>query len=74
MVVKRLKRTGDGSHVNAHGELTVKPEIDYQPIDKNSNHHHHHHHIENQIWGWGDKDMEVEDVQDAEIFNPDKAE
>ncbi|XP_033226668.1 (11Z)-hexadec-11-enoyl-CoA conjugase-like [Belonocnema kinseyi] len=67
MVNKRAARTGDGSR-------EPRPEKPDQEEDYEGHHHHHHHHHhdhshENVVWGWDDKDMAEEDMQDAEIYN-----
>ncbi|KAK5650535.1 hypothetical protein RI129_001564 [Pyrocoelia pectoralis] len=53
MIEKRAKRTGDGSRTIKNFEGDV------------TDHHHHHE----GIWGWGDMDMKLEDVQDVKVYN-----
>lgn len=53
MIIKRATRTGDGSK--------------YERTDDHYDEHHHTH--EGAIWGWGDTDMALEDMQEAEIIN-----
>ncbi|XP_072392437.1 acyl-CoA Delta-9 desaturase-like [Diabrotica undecimpunctata] len=55
MVRKRIARTGDGSH--AYGKLPLE----------NGNTQDHHELNENVVWGWDDKDMKVEDINDVTI-------
>lgn len=55
MVRKRVKRTGDG---------TWKGDQESQP-DENDNLHHHH----DSVWGWGDRDMKEDDIQDVRVYN-----
>lgn len=33
------------------------------------NSHHHIFSDKDTIWGWGDKDMKHEDIEDAQIYN-----
>jgi stearoyl-CoA desaturase (Delta-9 desaturase) len=37
----------------------------YQQMDDHHDEHHHTH----EIWGWGDTDMAIEDMQEVEIIN-----
>ncbi|KAG5875362.1 hypothetical protein JTB14_020660 [Gonioctena quinquepunctata] len=57
MVMKRVKRTGDGSWKNKKNA-----NIDTEE------HEDHHHHSEG-LWGWGDTDMKQEDIRDVKVFN-----
>jgi len=36
---------------------------------RTDDHDEHHHSHEGAIWGWGDADMALEDMQEAEIIN-----
>lgn len=62
MVNKRAARTGDGSRQPRPVEKTEQEE------EYKGQHHHDHSH-ENVVWGWDDKDMAEEDMEDAEIYN-----
>lgn len=54
MIMKRISRTGDGSHPWAH-----------ESYDTNEGHCH----PENPVWGWDDTDMPEEERQLAEIVH-----
>lgn len=56
MIEKRAKRTGDGSRALSNGD-----------DDITTNEHSHHH--DDSIWGWGDMDMKLEDVQHVKVYN-----
>ncbi|XP_031334554.1 acyl-CoA Delta(11) desaturase-like isoform X1 [Photinus pyralis] len=55
MIEKRAKRTGDGSRASSNGDGEI------------TNDHSHHH--DDTIWGWGDMDMKLEDVQHVKVYN-----
>lgn len=56
MIRKRAKRTGDGTWKGLQENQSLR----------NENDHHHHH---ESIWGWGDRDMKEDDIQDVRHFN-----
>lgn len=55
MIKKRVARTGDGTRKLDDGEGATDG----------------HEHVTHggDVWGWGDKSMKVEDIQDATIYN-----
>lgn len=53
-IQKRAARTGDGSKYGCSAEDHNGPQ---------------HVHDDGAIWGWGDADMPIEDMKDAEIIN-----
>lgn len=55
MISKRVKRTGDGTWKGNHKIQTDEED-------------HHHHHSDG-VWGWGDKDMKIDDIQDVRVYN-----
>lgn len=55
MIKKRVARTGDGTRKLDEGE------------GANDGHEHVTH--GGDVWGWGDKSMKAEDIQDATIYN-----
>lgn len=70
VIRKRAERTGDGS--NAYSNC-IKTDARMQQSRNNNNqndhHHHQHHHDEEQVWGWDDKDLNLDDKKYAIIFN-----
>lgn len=61
MIRKRVLRTGDGS--NRYAEANTAQEKLYAYVNDPNNNE------EGMIWGWDDKDMNVEDKCDAKILN-----
>ena len=54
MIMKRVNRTGDGTR-----------KIDQLIHGLNDDHHHE----DDQVWGWGDKDMTEEDFSYVKVYN-----
>jgi stearoyl-CoA desaturase (delta-9 desaturase) len=59
-ILKRVARTGDGSHKFSRNSNSN--EISDSFTDKN------HDSNEDNLWGWGDKDMNAEDYKHVSIF------
>lgn len=59
MILKRIKRTGDGTWRNG--------QIDQQ--DEPGHDHHDHDLYGDQVWGWGDQDMKDEDIKAVKVHN-----
>ncbi|XP_072392429.1 (11Z)-hexadec-11-enoyl-CoA conjugase-like [Diabrotica undecimpunctata] len=55
MIRKRVARTGDGSWIDVKGKGILNA-----PTETTS-----HNFYEDCVWGWGDKDMKEEDIQDV---------
>lgn len=56
MILKRMARTGDGSHKYGTGPIPNPPGKE-------------HSHYGDHLWGWGDQDMKDEDRQDVQRYN-----
>lgn len=54
MISRRVKRTGDGTWNGNHQSQTEEED--------------HHHHSDG-VWGWGDKDMKIDDIKDVRVYN-----
>lgn len=62
MVLKRVRRTGDGTHasmvdMNNNSEITNEMVL-----------HLNHENEETMIWGWDDKDIKEDDRRGANII------
>ncbi|CAG9865354.1 unnamed protein product [Phyllotreta striolata] len=60
MIRKRVARTGDGSWSNG-------PKIEEAGDEAQAKVEGHHH--KDMVWGWGDKDMAEEEMEDVRAFN-----
>ncbi|EDV93154.1 acyl-CoA Delta-9 desaturase [Drosophila grimshawi] len=68
MVYKRLRRTGDGSHIAALLDANNNDVKESAPTNEMVVHLDHDLE-ENAVWGWDDKDISEEDRKNASIVN-----
>lgn len=70
LIQKRAARTGDGTNLNSNciPDNNNLKTTEQKKSDLNHYHYHHHNHG-NNIWGWDDSDLSVEDKNDALIIN-----
>jgi stearoyl-CoA desaturase (Delta-9 desaturase) len=67
MIRKRVLRTGDGSHRYSKAK-TAKELVD--AFNNNSNNNNNEEEPVDTLWGWGDDDMDAEEVKDVKILHP----